>query len=322
MLTFYTIRNDALAALPVEEALAAPQKLVWMDLYNPTPEEEAFLEKMIEAEIPTREEMHDIEMSARLYQENGALYATASIVTMASGPQPEIHAVTFVLKAHNLITVRYSDPKPFHSVLNRKDIPATQDGSSILISLTEVIVERIADILEGVSHALENTTRKVLAPDNIEGSGKTDYKQLLRDIALSGDLLSKARESMVSLARLLSYVSQSTFCKPNSEEHSRLQVMLRDLAPLSDHASFLSNKVNFLLDAVLGMLNIEQNSIIKIFSVASVVFLPPTLVASIYGMNFDFMPELKMHFGYPIAICIMILSSYLPYRFFKKKGWL
>lgn len=322
MLAFYTIRNGSLAALPAEEALAAPEKLVWLDLFNPTQEEETFLEKMIGAEIPTREEMHDLEMSSRLYQENGALYATASLVTHASQPQPEIHSITFMLKGPNLITVRYSDPKPFHSVLNRKDLPITHDGCSVLVSLIETIVERIADILEAVSHAMENTTRSVLSPDNSDGTGKTDYKQLLRDIALAGDLLSKARESMVSLARLLSYVSQSTFCKPATEEHARLQVMLRDLAPLSDHASFLSNKVNFLLDATLGMLNIEQNSIIKIFSVASVVFLPPTLVASIYGMNFEFMPEIKMQLDYPFAIALMILSSYLPYRFFKKKGWL
>lgn len=145
---------------------------------------------------------------------------------------------------------------------------------------------------------------------------------LLRNIGVQGDLLSKMRESLLSITRVLSFVCNTVHCPPQTEAYSRLHILIKDVAALSDQAGFLSGKVGFLLDASLGLVGVQQTAIIKIFSVAAVVFLPPTLVASIYGMNFDFMPELKWLLGYPFAIVLMILSAWLPYKLFKKKKWL
>jgi magnesium transporter len=149
-----------------------------------------------------------------------------------------------------------------------------------------------------------------------------DLRALMERIGRNGDLLSKARESLVSLTRLLAFVQQSTQVQMSQDVRGRFRNVSRDATALSDHASFVSNKINFLLDATLGLINIEQNAIIKIFSVAAVVFLPPTLIASIYGMNFHHMPELGWEGGYPWALGLMVVSAVLPYVYFKRRGWL
>ena len=224
--------------------------------------------------------------------------------------------------------MRYLEHLSFHNFLERgkQHNLALSHGNLILTGLLDAIIDQMADILEGVGHNLDRMTRQIFRPglqDKAERARtKPDFEEMLRQIAINGDLISKARESLVSITRLLSFASQSSYFSPSTEEADKIQVLMRDILPLSDHATFLSNKVNFLLEATLGMIGIEQNSIIKIFSVAAVVFLPPTLVASIYGMNFNFMPELEWPFGYPLALVLMILSSYLPYKYFKRQQWL
>jgi magnesium transporter len=328
MLKLYVSHNDSIAPVSIADAQNCIPKLVWIDLLNPTGEEEHLVENMLDTSIPTRDEMHEIEPSSRLYQEKGAIYATATILAQADTPQPENHAITFVLSGKCLITVRYSDPRPFATFLNRSSqISAeTYHGNTVLAGLLEAIIDRLADILENAGHSIDEMTQKIFRP-HLQGTDarskeKPDLDEMLRQVGIRGDLISKTRESMISINRLLGFISHTKYFKPGSEAHERVQSMQHDILALSDHASFLSNKVTFILDAILGMISIEQNAIIKIFSVAAVVFLPPTLVASIYGMNFDIMPELKWHFGYPLAIVSMMFSAYLPYRFFKRKGWL
>ena len=329
MLKTYGLWNGVLSPIAVENVAESNVKPLWVDMLDPTKEEERLVENIIGIPIPTRDEMHEIELSSRLYQKDGTLYTIATLVTNVDTPEPETHAVTFILTNDCLITVRYVNPRPYRIFLNQIESGEIRcaSGSMLFAVLIELIVNRLADVLENLGHTIDDMTRSIFRAriDNKTGkpaSAKPDFESLLQHIGANGDLVSKTRESLVSMNRLVSYILQSNHFKHGSEEYNRVKIILRDLVPLSDHASFLSNKVNFLLDATLGMISIEQNAIIKIFSVAAVVFLPPTLIASIYGMNFDFMPELHVHFAYPMAIILMIFSSYLPYKFFKRKGWL
>jgi magnesium transporter len=180
----------------------------------------------------------------------------------------------------------------------------------------------MADLLERVQSELDQVSFAIFPRDGLATPSSANLHALIRQIGADGDLVSKARESLVSFQRILMYVQQSSVVTLSQDQRGRFKSTLRDVQSLSDHASFLGNKIQFLLDAVLGLINLEQNSIIKIFSVAAVMFLPPTLVASIYGMNFHHMPELDKPWGYPMALAAMVASAVVPYIYFRRKGWL
>lgn len=304
-----------------------PEAMLWADLVEPTLEEEKAVERFLGIDVPTREEQKEIEASNRLYEEDGSLYMTLTVVTKIDTERPETAAVTFVLAKGRLITLRYVDPLPFRKYIAYAERHASTCGSGLVVlnGLLESIVERIADVLERVGTDLDDASASVFASSQRRRKANVetrDMRSLMERIGRNGDLLSKARESLVSLARLLTFVQQSTSSQLSHEERGRLRNVNRDVTALSDHASFISNKINFLLDATLGLINIEQNAIIKIFSVAAVVFLPPTLIASIYGMNFHHLPELDWEFGYPWALFLMVVSAILPFVYFKRRGWL
>jgi magnesium transporter len=302
--------------------LELPHRTVWLDLLQPSADEESAVERALGVEVPTREEMKEIEVSSRLYREDGALFMTATLVAKADTEAPESTALTFILAGERLVTVRYLDPQPFRAFATYalRHPGACSDGDAVFAGLLEAIIDRTADILEAVGADLDRMSREVFSRTSQETS--RDFQKLIARIGRAGDLTSKARESLVSIGRLLAFAIQGNQARGRKTTGSRLKTIGRDIASLSDHASFLNNKVNFLLDATLGMINIEQNAIIKIFSVAAVVFLPPTLIASIYGMNFSFMPELHSPFGYPLALALMVVSAILPYWYFKRRGWL
>lgn len=304
-----------------------PESLLWADLVEPTLDEEKAVERFVGIEVPTREEMKEIEASSRLYEEDGALYMTLTVVTKIDTERPETSAITFMLAKGRLITLRYVDPLPFRKYISYAERHASTCGSSLVVltGLLESIVERIADVLERVGADLDEASSSVFAPRARKRKANRvdrDLRALMERIGRNGDLLSKARESLVSLARLLAFVQQATQVSLAQDVRNRFRNLSRDVMALSDHASFISNKINFLLDATLGLINIEQNAIIKIFSVAAVVFLPPTLIASIYGMNFTHMPELGWEGGYPWALFLMVVSAILPFAYFKRRGWL
>lgn len=339
MLKIYSSHKQGLQQISNEEALKSREVPVWYDLFDPTKDEEHFVEELLGIDVPTRDEMHEIELSSRLYLQDGALYATATLVTNSETPEPETHAVTYILTRKCLITVRYSEPYSFRSYI--KNLPNLNSkeahGGHVFAGLIEAAVNRVADILETTGHQLDSLNRQLFrvplvikkrtkeekaAQKRLPLPEKPDYALLIREIGVKGDLLSKIMESLLSMNRILGFVSSSVYMKSGSAAFHRTQTLMHDISALNDHAGFLTSKVNFLLDATLGMVGIEQNAIIKIFSVAAVIFLPPTLVASIYGMNFHFMPELDWHYGYPMALSLMLLSAWLPYRFFKRKKWL
>jgi magnesium transporter len=297
----------------------------WIDLVDPTEEEEKELERRLGINIPTRAEMEEIEISSRLYQDNGVAFMTATLPAQTEGENPQIAPVTFVLAGERLITVRYHEPSAFRSFPTRAEKVATgcEDGESILVSLLEAVVDRLADVLERAGHDIDRISRGVFQHNGGKPTKSRDFRKVLEDIGRKGDLTSNIRDSLMTLERLIGFLGHVTTQRKCSKEvRDRLKTLSRDIRSLSDHSSFLSQKITFLLDATLGMIGIEQNAIIKIFSVAAVVFLPPTLIASIYGMNFEAMPELKWLFGYPFAIGLMILSAILPYAYFKRRGWL
>jgi len=310
----------------VEHAPPAPfpDEFLWADLFEPTPEEEKAVESLLTVDVPTRDEMKEIETSNRLYEEDGAVYMTATVGSKLDSAAPESSAITFILANDRLITNRYVDPTPVRRFMTHveRSPAACTSSATLLAGLLEAFTERIADLLESVQVELDSVSLIIFPRTNGLAASNRDLHAMIQKIGVNGDLISKARESLVSFQRLLMYVQQATNVSLSQDQRGRYKSTLRDVQSLSDHASFLGNKVQFLLDAVLGLINLEQNNIIKIFSVAAVMFLPPTLVASIYGMNFHFMPELDKHWGYPMALVAMVVSAVIPYLYFRRKGWL
>ncbi|HEY0567334.1 MAG TPA: magnesium transporter CorA family protein [Xanthobacteraceae bacterium] len=323
MLSVYVPRGKSLARVALESGVAIPDDSVWIDLVSPSIEEDKSVERHIGVAVPTREEMQEIEVSSRLYVENGARYMTATLMCHADTPSPVITPVTFILSGHRLITVRYDEPRPFLLVSNKlaRLCPNNITGEMIMMDLLDAVIDRAADILEKASADIDQVSHDIFEPR--EKRASRTYNVIMRIIGRKGDLTSKVRESLVSIGRLLLFIANETEgMRWPKDARLQLQSMQRDVQSLSDHATYLSNKITFLLDAMLGVVSIEQNNIIKIFSVAAVVLMPPTLVASIYGMNFKHMPELDWHLGYPSALVLMLVAAVLPYLFFKWRKWL
>jgi magnesium transporter len=298
------------------------EEIVWADLLAPSRQEELAIEKWLGVGIPTREEMEEIEISSRLYAENGIFFMTATLPAHTDGDHPVMSPVTFVLAGRRLVTVRYHEPRAFQTfpMHAEKASIGCSDGETVLLGLLEVVIDRLADVLERVSRDIEALSGEIFHPVETKGSRRDrDFQLLLKDIGRKESLASNIRDSLASLQRLTGFLGTAVAGKDARE---RVRTLAGDALSLADHTSFLSQKTTFLLDATLGMVNIEQNAIIKIVSVAAVVFLPPTLVASIYGMNFEVMPELNWLLGYPFAIGLMVVSAILPYWYFRSRGWL
>ena len=309
----------------IDSAGALPDSAVWIDMFKPTAAEDHAVEGLAGIAVPTREDMQEIEISSRLYVENGARYMTASLMCAADTDSPRISPVTFILSDHRLVTVRYDLPKPFTLVdkLARSAV-AGVNGELVLLELLDAVIDRCADILERAGADVDAVSHAIFEPEGTARTGQAKrYSDILIAIGRKGDLTSKVRESLVSIGRLVTFVTaEADNVKWSKEMRAQLKTMQRDVASLTDHASYLSNKITFVLDALLGVVNLEQNNIIKLFSVMAVVLMPPTLIASIYGMNFKIMPELEWSHGYPIALVMMLVAAVLPYLFFKWKRWL
>jgi magnesium transporter len=298
------------------------KQAVWIDLSSPTQKEIDKIQAILDIRLPTREEMVEIELSSRLYKENQTLFMTASMIANSNSPNPLVDPVTFILTKKQLITLRYIEPHAFKLFTTR--LAKIETNTSAIFLLTELLdstVERLADILEVVGHRLDEFSRKIFRVQN-ENTRIQDYSPLMLKIGADGDLNAKARESLIMFNRIIRFVGQAIELAENEKECARLEMLIKDIDALSDHSTFLSNKISFLLDAILGMISLEQNNIIKILSVAAVIFLPPTLIASIYGMNFHVMPGLASKWGFLIALFFIIISSWLPYKYFKYRKWL
>jgi magnesium transporter len=327
MLSVYGLAPSGLKRIERDPSAPLPEEAVWLDLLEPTVEEERLVEARLGLDIPTREEMREIESSSRLYEEAAALYLTATIVTKLDTSQPENAQITFILKGSRLVTNRYVDPLPFSRfVAHTERHPlANTTAPAVLAGLIESIINRIADVIEHVGADLDAASADVFNRKKTGGNNRRrsqrDYRKVLERIGECGELIAKARESLASLARVLAFVQQSTVTMPQ-DVRTRLRTLSKDVFAMSDHAGFLGTNLNFLLDATLGMVNIDQNNILKIFSVVTVFLLPPSVVGGIFGMNFTHIPTLDDSWGFYAALVLMVLSSVIPYLWFRQRGWL
>ncbi|HEX4708924.1 magnesium transporter CorA family protein [Phenylobacterium sp.] len=305
-----------LEALSPAEGWRPPEDALWLDLLSPTREEELAVEGAVGLELPTREEMAAIEPSSRLYQANGATFMTATLLARRGDEGRTDAPVTFVLAKGLLITIRYDTPRAFDLFAERAPGLHVASGTEAMFHLLDTAVERLADLLEQTGKTVEGVSHAIF------GRPKgAQFEALLTELARAQSLTSMTRNSLVSLARLFSFASLAKEIAQDSECRAHLRTLQRDGQSLTEHAGFQSSHIAFLLDAALGLINIEQNGIIKFFSVAAVILMPPTLVASIYGMNFHHMPELAWRFGYPMALGLMALSAIGPILWIKRRGW-
>lgn len=323
MLNAYALRNGGLVRVELPAGAPPPAEALWVDLFEPAAEQERAVEALLGIDVPTREEMREIESSNRLYEEEGAVYLTCTIVTRLDSDLPQNAQVTFILKDGRLVTNRYADPLPFRRYVAYAERHGANcnSGPAILAGLVEAIVNRIADVIERVGGDLDGVSAEVFSHPHRRRGGR-DFREVLESVGRSGELIAKARESLMSLNRLLVFVQQSTLVTPAQEVRTRLRTLSRDVSAMSDHASFLGNNVSFILDATLGMINIDQNNILKIFSVVTVFLLPPSVIGAVYGMNFEHIPWAHESWGFLAALGLMLVSALIPYLVFKRRGWL
>lgn len=306
-----------------EKVRPFPDNLVFLDLLNPSRGEELEAESWLEYSLPTREEMQEIEESSRLYSENGALYMTAWIPVGLDTPDPDTTSISFVLAQDCLTTVRYADPMAFRVLVDqvRRQCPCPMTSDAVFLTLLESIVARIADALQTVESDLKKVGREVFALDPHKASREVekDLSDVVKLLGRRSALVANLRESLVSISRMLQFFLNHAATWMRGDLAAQFRSVMRDVKSLDDYTNQQSQEMTFLLESTLGLINIQQNQIIKIFTIASVLFMPPTLIASIYGMNFKYMPELEHTSGYPIVLCVLIVSALLPIWFFKKK---
>jgi magnesium transporter len=315
--------NDALDRHILQTGEAIPADTLWFDLLEPTRSEDKLVEAHLGVEIPTREEMADIEPSEILYREGDARYMTARILCSSDTEAPHLTDVSFILTSRALVTVRYGEPRSFAMFMTRaaKAGGCRHQPEAVLDGLIETIIDRAAEILASTGKKIDRLSHDIFENDRTGNRRAAGFRAAIKALGRKGDIISNVRESMVSIERLLVFLSASLPRKGASYQ-GEWRTALRDVQSIEEHAMFLSSKVQFLLDATLGLVSIEQNDILKFFSVMSAIFLPPTLVGSIYGMNFERIPELKLSYGYPLALGMMIVAAVLPYLFFRWKRWL
>jgi len=310
-----------------EDVSSVSPGTIWLDLLNPSKQEDRFVEEALGIAVPTREEMAEIEVSSRLYLEGGAHYMTAVLMHqqdwLIDPPTPT--PITFILAGHRLVTVRYAEPRAFQMFLSRaqKKDASCVSGINVLVALLEAIIDREADRVERIQGEVDKLSQTVFGVKGGQRSRAGRFDVNIRTIGREGELTSRSRETLLTLDRLLTYLAHVMSQRGDDKAlRARVKTAGRDVVSLADHIGYLSTKITFLLDATLGMINNEQNSIIKIFSVLAVALMPPTLVGTIYGMNFKHIPELDWFYGYPFALGFMVVSAVLPWLYFKRKGWL
>ena len=311
----------------LQPGTAIPPDATWLDLRKPGADEMKAVEAIIGTELPTEDEMAEVEPSSRLFREPAGYFLTCTVLSGSVTDHPANVPVTFMLAPDRLVTLRHADVEPFRTYRQRlrREPELCREPVTTLFNILDAIVDRAADTLELVQRDIDETSATIFRRDDMPGGGGMASRQLadvLRKIGRDNDLLIKLRDSLNSLQRLLSYASLMPQVAEHQHIREMVKVLTRDTQSLLEQAGSIAGNAGFLLDAALGLVNIEQSQIIKIFSVVAFVFLPPTMIASIYGMNFERMPELHWHYGYLFAVCMMILSAVLPYLFFKRKNWL
>jgi magnesium transporter len=327
MLNVFTLANGRLFQEEIESLEALTRfKPIWVDLESPTPQERRWVKQHFGLSIPEDAMDDDIEESARFFEEdNGELHVRSDFL-IDDEQDPRAIRVAFILNQHNadlksqgvLFSIHDEDVPVFRLLRMRaRRMPGLiEDAKDVLLMLFDADAEYCADTLEDIYDDLEKVSRQVLAGNVTDDTAG----QVLSAIARHEDMSGRIRRNVMDTRRAVSFMMRSRML--NAEQFEDARQILRDLDSLDSHTAFLFDKINFLMDATVGFININQNKIIKLFSVASVALLPPTLIASLYGMNFQYMPELSQKWGYPFALGLMILSAVVPMLYFRKRGWL
>lgn len=303
-----------------------PPTATWIDLEKPTRDEEQLVERSLGFAVPTRDDMVEIEPSSRLYERDGTLVMTISVLFGLQEGNPQSEPIGFVLRTGKLVTVRYVTPKPWLAFTREVSVAPdlVQDSQTALTRLLDAIVDRLADELESSGEAIEQLSRAIFRDQEGRRNSTQRLESVLQKIGRLQSLVAKIRETTVSTARALSFLSASDRFSPAGcvrvREH--LTSISADVAALIDHSAYQSSQLTFLLDASLGLISIEQNAAMKLFSWVAIVFLPPTLVAGVFGMNFRHMPELDAWWGYPASLVLMLVSAVVPLWILRRRGWI
>ena len=304
-----------------------PAGATWIDLEEPTHDEEKLVEKCVGFNVPTQQDLAEIQPSSRLYEREGILYMTVSVLCGVEDGQPTTTPIGFALGDNRLVTIRYATPKPVRAFVEhvRREPDLARNATTVLARLLDAITERIADELEAVSDNIESVSAQIFPRHiKVRRIPAARLTTLLTRIGRAQTLVAKARYSAVSMLRMLSFLNGSGRMNDtaNAEARAHLRSLAIDTSSLSEHASFIADNLIFLLDAALGLISIEQNAAMKVFSWVAVVLMPPTLIAGIYGMNFRYFPELNWHYGYAISIVLMVASAIVPFAILKRLRWI
>jgi magnesium transporter len=304
-----------------------PKNIIWIDLLNPTDKEKATVASRTGIRIPTLDALSEIETSSRLAVDAGVIYLSTPVVAQGDGSDASLSSIGFILTKSFLVTVRFADLPAFDSVVDliRQDDQIRNSGG-VFTALLEAFVDVGADVLERLGGELDKVSRSIFRGDptrrqHTVRSNKA-LRRVLSTVGTVGDRLSLARDALLGLGRIAQFVETQEQQWIAQDCKVRLGAIAKDIISLNDYEGHLSNKVQFLLDAVLGFISIEQNDLFKVLTIVSVVGIPPTLIAGIYGMNFKFMPELSWVWGYPFGLAVIALSAVLPLAWFKWRGWI
>jgi magnesium transporter len=306
MISVYRTLGTRLERLPPDAALT---EAVWVDLYRPMPEQVAAV-RALGIDVPSLEDMEEIEISNRLYREDGVDYMTVVLPGQTPEKQQIASPVCLIVAPHVLVTVRYHSPRPFETY---------PDRAGRGLGLIEDITGRLADILEASGKALDGVSQAVFRGGEVPAKPAA-LAEALQQVGREGDVLGRVRLALLTLERAVGFYTQTLAKGAPAAVH--LKSLARDIQALEVHGDFLAGRVALASDATLGMINLAQNSTVRIVSVVAALFLPPTLIASIYGMNFKVMPELSQTWGYPVALGLMLASALGTYLFFRWKNWL
>jgi magnesium transporter len=324
MLEAYSLSDTGLEPMAVGEAGGIPASVLWVDLFEPTRSEETATEAFLGTDLPTREESQEIEFSSRFYVEEAAVFMTASLLTGVERGAPVISPLTIAVGRDRVVTLRYEKFRALRQFVSQAGKPGSRCESveTMFNLMIEAIVDRAADVIEQIGANVDRLNSEIFHRDRA-GKRQRPLEAVIGDIGIQENLAAKIRESLHSLERLVRFAGvalPSSFDKgPN---RGRLKLAGRDIQSLEAHITFLSSKIAFLLDATLGLISVEQNEVIRLLTIVATIFFPPTLIGTIYGMNFEHMPELQWTWSYPLSLGVMIASALVPYLYFKMRGWL
>jgi magnesium transporter len=303
-----------------------PPDAVWIDLLNPTPEESAFVESQKKVRIPSIEALSEIESSSRLAADHGVVYLSIPAVAQGDTPDAHLSPAGFILTGNFLITVRFAPLTTFDTVIEKvKQDKALQNAPAVFVALLEATVDRGADVLEHLGAQIDKVSKSVFRGDPTRPRQFVRSNNMLRHaltaVGTTGDRLALARDALLGVGRVAPFVLsvQEKWITPTIQ--AKLEAVNKDILSLNEYEDKLSNKIQFLLDAILGFISIQQNDIFKVLTIVTVVGIPPMLVAGIYGMNFKYMPELDWVAGYPFGLALIVLSAVIPIAWFKWRGW-